>query len=760
MNRGLRLLPRTLVGRVFALYTVTLIAVVAAGLGLFYRYQFAVELEEAQLRAEALSAVMVPTVSDSAVIGDYDTIGRTLERAVHHSSFSSASFIDLRGGVVRAPRDDAPDVEPPRWLRDAVAERLYDANLPINVGGRDYGVLRLSFAPDRIAGRLWEQTRIALWLGLLGVIGGLVLIRFPLVRWLGKLSHVHAFDQAMRSGEAVPAMLSPDNAPLEFRETFEVLGRAAASLQSQRARADVTLGAIADGVFTLDATGRVVFVNPAACAMAGQTAEAMFGRPAADLLPSLCAGVSQLRPWTGRRATLTAVGGAEVVLDTTLSPIRAPDGSSAGFVLACRDISEQHALDQRLRTELQARESALVALRQVLEGLTQNVPAAAAAPDDLAAISMMISELVSRLQVRGEQLDAIFALSPDGFVSFDAQRRVNYVSPAFTQLTGLTEAQAIGVYERDIEAQLHAQCDSALPWRGLEALRRDLRQRDALTAPKRELIETARPARRVLEVGLREGSTAAISQVLSLRDVTHESLVDQMKSEFLSTAAHELRTPMASIYGFTELMLRRKMPPERQTEMLETIYRQSQRMISIINELLDLARIEARRGKDFVLATFDLSVLAGEVLHDFKPPQDRRGPIFETLATPARVRADRNKMHQAIGNVLSNAYKYSPGGGEVQVRIVHDTSCAQGPEPMVGIEVRDHGIGMTPAQLARVSERFYRADSSGGIAGTGLGMSIVKEIVELLGGRLALASEPGVGSTVTVWLPVQSTGET
>ena len=79
---------------------------------------------------------------------------------------------------------------------------------------------------------------------------------------------------------------------------------------------------------------------------------------------------------------------------------------------------------------------------------------------------------------------------------------------------------------------------------------------------------------------------------------------------------------------------------------------------------------------------------------------------------------------------------------------------------MVGIEVRDSGIGMTPAQLARVSERFYRADSSGGIAGTGLGMSIVKEIVELLGGRLALASEPGVGSTVTVWLPVQSTGET
>ena len=85
-------LPRSLFGRVFALYTVTLVAFVVAGLGLFYSYQFTVELEEAQLRGEALSTVIVPTVSDSVVIGDYDTIRRTLERAVYHSAFASASM--------------------------------------------------------------------------------------------------------------------------------------------------------------------------------------------------------------------------------------------------------------------------------------------------------------------------------------------------------------------------------------------------------------------------------------------------------------------------------------------------------------------------------------------------------------------------------------------------------------------------------------------------------------------------------------------
>jgi signal transduction histidine kinase len=257
----------------------------------------------------------------------------------------------------------------------------------------------------------------------------------------------------------------------------------------------------------------------------------------------------------------------------------------------------------------------------------------------------------------------------------------------------------------------------------------------------------------MLEVGLRLGNTEAISQVLSLRDVTHKSEVDQMKSEFLSTAAHEMRTPMASIFGFVELMLHRQLSPERQRDVLETIHRQSQLMINIVNELLDLARIEARRGSDFVLETVDLADLVRDVLHDFNPPQERAVPQLATEAALTTVCVDLNKMRQALSNVLSNAYKYSPGGGAVSVRLVDGPPAAAGTPPTVGVEVRDRGIGMTAEQLARVSERFYRADASGSIPGTGLGMSIVKEITELLGGRLALASEPEQGTAVTLWLP-------
>jgi PAS domain S-box-containing protein len=764
MALALRLLPRSLVGRVFALYTVVLLTFVVSGLAAFYRYQFTVEVEDSQERAEALAAMLQPSVSDSAVIGDYDTIHRMLERALHQSAFASAAFIDLRGGVVLAENQRKPDVVPPALLTAAFAQRLYDSNLSISVGGHDYGVLRLRFAHERIASGLWEQTRMALALGLAAVIAGLVLIRFPLVHWLGNLNRIKSFEVAMESGEIDPALLAAQEAPSEFRDTFEVLGRAAATLQAQRAQAAVTLGAIADGVLTLDALGRVLLANPAACAMAGRPLQALQGKTLRQIVPHLTQDMpaGPLKPWTNLRVTVSG-GERPVILDTTLSPIRTPDGATAGYVLACRDISEQHLLDQRLRAELASRESALVALRQVLESLPTagsagSVSSAGRAvcvttgSDDLAAISMMISELVQRLQVRGEQLDAIFALSADGFVSFDAQRHANYVSPAFTRLTGLPATRVLGSSDTDIEALLRAKCRNGSSWRGLAALR-TAAQDGENTKVEPEQIEMLRPTRRVLEVALRLGTTEAISQVLSLRDVTHESEVDQMKSEFLSTAAHEMRTPMASIFGFVELMLHRPLSPERQRDVLETVHRQSQLMINIVNELLDLARIEARRGSDFVLETVDLADLVRDVLHDFNPPQERDVPQLQTLATVTTVSIDRNKMRQALSNVLSNAYKYSPGGGAVSVRLVGGPPAAAGLPPSVGVEVRDSGIGMTAEQLARVSERFYRADASGSIPGTGLGMSIVKEITELLGGRLALDSQPGEGTAVTLWLP-------
>lgn len=749
-----RLLPRSLLGRVFALYAASLALFVGGGLALFYRYQFGLELETAMDRAQALVAVAGPAIADSAVIGDYDTIRRTLERSLHHSDFGAAAFIDLQGGAVRAQRRDLPDVQPPQWLSDAVAARLYDANQPIVVGGRDYGVLRLGFAPERIAGGLWRQARVALTLAALALGGGLTALWLALRGWLGPLGRLASIEAGMRSGAPQPAL--QDDAPLELRRTFDVLHRAAADLQAQRGQAAVTLDAIADGVFTLDAQGGVILANPAACEAVAMSADNVLGRRAHDLLPELFAAGARYEPWRARRVSILARDGSLHVLDTTLSPIAGPDGTLHGHVLACRDVSGQHALDQRLQEELRARAAALAALRGVLEGLvgpgTERGSGAAplGAGGDIEAISHMISGLVQRLQAHGAQLNAIFSLSPDGFVSFDAAHRVNYLSPAFARLTGLDAAALHGAGEGELARQLASRCTGgaqALP--GLEVLRA------AAAGPspsrRRLLVEVQRPTRRTLELTLHPGDGTTLSQMLHLRDVTHETEVDQMKSEFLNTAAHELRTPMASIFGYTELMMRRPLAPERQRAVIETVHRQTELMINIVNELLDLARIEARRGKDFSLETLELGALVAGVAQDFKPPQQRPQPVLVLPEAALPVRADRLKLVQALNNVLSNAYKYSPEGGEVRLELRAEAQ-------RVGVRVVDQGIGMTPEQLARVSERFWRADASGAIPGTGLGMSIVKEIVELLGGSLELHSAHRQGTQVTLWLPLAPPG--
>ncbi|WP_411879988.1 PAS domain-containing protein [Polaromonas sp. YR568] len=350
-----------------------------------------------------------------------------------------------------------------------------------------------------------------------------------------------------------------------------------------------------------------------------------------------------------------------------------------------------------------------------------------------------------QIQDRNEQLSAIFSLSPDAFVSFDHAFCVKDVNPAFEQLTGLAGANVIGLSEEKFTEQMNGRCAASRPFCGLVELRR----LSVLKARKgRGVIELASPVRRVLQAKLKTSGAASVSQILYLRDITHETIVEDMKTEFLSTAAHELRTPMASILGFAEVMLTHKLDEPQRLEFSNIIHTQSQQMSSILDELLDLARIEARKEKDFVFETLDLQTIVGQVVRGFGLPAGRAAP---RVAIPSIFfHADRGKAKQAILNVLSNAYKYS-SGGDVEITLVE--SSGAGGAPLVGICVRDHGIGMEKAHLERVFERFYRADRSGKTPGTGLGMSIVKEIMRIHRGKISLDSKPGEGTSVTLLFP-------
>ena len=356
-----------------------------------------------------------------------------------------------------------------------------------------------------------------------------------------------------------------------------------------------------------------------------------------------------------------------------------------------------------------------------------------------------------QIRERKEQLDAVFDLSPDGFVSFDRNQCVKFVNPAFRQMTGLGALTLEGMEARDFSAWLVEQCEASARFGGLSALRRKAEKNPADAV---ETIELKESGQRTLTLQLRLSDTGTISQILHVRDITKEIEVEALKSEFLATAAHELRTPMASIFGFAEVLLSQDVDTETRQEFLGIIYKQSSLMVDILNELLDLARIEARRGRDFKYLPLNLQAMLEDIARSFQCPSGRTQPELDMPAKTITLLADAGKLRQALLNLLSNAYKYSPEGGAVRIEVesLRDADNA----PRVAIRVSDHGIGMTPQQCSKVFTRFYRADTSGRLPGTGLGMSIAKEIVEHHQGNISIISAPGEGSQFTILLPQEA----
>ena len=283
------------------------------------------------------------------MIGDYDTIQRTLERVIGHPQFERATFIDLKGAKLEVERHDHASPAPPAWLARWVAARLDVVNTPINVGGRDYGIIRLTLFSERTAADIWQVLRATIAVALVGLLGGVAMVWWPLRRWLGELDRVKVLGEQLLAGGAALQPMRTDQLPLEFQRTFEVVNRVAASLQAERTQATVTLASIAEGVATLDRAGVIVLANPVLGELLGLDSASLLGRPLGDLLPDLDFSATPGAAWRGRRVTLA--NGR--VLEASLAPMREVQGEAAGWVLALRDITEQQALETQLRAELQ-----------------------------------------------------------------------------------------------------------------------------------------------------------------------------------------------------------------------------------------------------------------------------------------------------------------------------------------------------------------------------------------------------------------------
>jgi len=242
--------------------------------------------------------------------------------------------------------------------------------------------------------------------------------------------------------------------------------------------------------------------------------------------------------------------------------------------------------------------------------------------------------------------------------------------------------------------------------------------------------------------------------VWTVRDVTERARLEQAKTEFVATASHELRSPLTSIKGFVELLGRNpeNMTP-RQREFIDIILRSTDRLVELVNDLLDVARIEAdqvqidRRPIDIGEAVHDVVELMAP---RFAEHRQHLGVYVAPTLPPAF--ADPGRIRQIIANLLTNAHLYTPDGGRIHVG-------AEADRAWVHIVVADSGVGMTDAEQERIFDRFYRSQTNhAGAQGTGLGLSIVKSLVQLHHGEIEVESEPGRGTTFHVLIPAAVAG--
>jgi signal transduction histidine kinase len=264
-------------------------------------------------------------------------------------------------------------------------------------------------------------------------------------------------------------------------------------------------------------------------------------------------------------------------------------------------------------------------------------------------------------------------------------------------------------------------------------------------------VETA-TGTRPLEITLRRLNNAPGSVVVLLSDAAPVREVLDAHDALVSVTSHELKTPITAIKAMSELMVSYDLGENERKEMLNDIYRQAERLELLIREILDASHIDTGRVP-LELSAVSLGQLVADVLHDIEAQVEGREVVVQVPESLPKVTADETKLRQVIVNLLTNAIKYSPGGEPVTI----DASPAS---DMVRIAVRDQGIGIKESDMARLFKKFQRiADpSTRKVPGTGLGLYIVKGLIELQGGRIEVKSEYGKGSTFAFTMPIASRG--
>ncbi|HXN34602.1 MAG TPA: PAS domain S-box protein, partial [Opitutaceae bacterium] len=511
------------------------------------------------------------------------------------------------------------------------------------------------------------------------------------------------------------------------RETSERLHKANASLQASEERLAVTLHSIGDGLITTDATARVMLMNPVAEQLTGWTQAEAANHPVDEIFniinhetrrPSVVPVKETLEKGTvhglANHTVLVARGGGECSIADSCAPIRDREGAVVGAVLVFRDVTGEFEAQQAVRDQ----------------------------------------QFYTRSLIEAN-VDALITCSPSGIV--------DDVNQQMEALTGCTREELIGkpfkVHFTD-------------PERAEEGVRLVLRDRKVsnyeLTARARDGKETVvsfnastfydrdnrlqgvfAAARDVTDRKLFEKALEATNLELHGTKSAAET-ANLAKSDFLSSMSHELRSPLNAILGFAQLMETETPPPsETQAARIKQILMAGWHLLNLINEILDLTVIES--GK---VSLSRESVSLAEVMSECRAIMEEKARerhivmTFPRFDRPIYVWADRTRLKQVVINLLSNAIKYNKEKGSVVV------DCSATTRDRTEISVKDTGAGLVPEKVAQLFQPFNRlGQEAGGVAGTGIGLVLTKQLVELMKGAIAVESTSGKGSVFRINLP-------
>jgi two-component system phosphate regulon sensor histidine kinase PhoR len=348
------------------------------------------------------------------------------------------------------------------------------------------------------------------------------------------------------------------------------------------------------------------------------------------------------------------------------------------------------------------------------------------------ALRQMHRQLADRFEeLRREQAEtaALVESMVEGVIAADERGRTVTANPAARRLLGYDQLDSLPDIAELFRAKAAREVVDAV-------LAGDPVQDREVELDGRSVLLNARP----LPAG---------GAVLVMHDLTELRRLEAIRRDFVANVSHELKTPLTSISGYAETLLSVPPEPEVARSFLQTILANARRMQRLVDDLLDLSRIEAGRWQP-ARATVDVAAAAGEAWDELGARPGARTIEFtvEVAAGAEKLCADADALDHVLTNLMENSLRHTPAGG-------HITCLARREGNGTAVAIRDDGAGITREHLPRIFERFYRADASRSReeGGTGLGLAIVKHLVEAHGGRVTAESERGRGTTVTCWFP-------